>query len=286
MTSRVSRLSNHLWSDDVRDRCAFTDEKIYVVQDDTTKVIQRCISDDHRPWGPRPRSHLWFRNDRLRRLSSGVGVGSPSTPPAWLWLWRAPVSWGRAIPIYLTRGQPGGSGRKKQSSPGRWPSDNPTGGDIRQGFVYERVPHITLKSIANNAEIDVIWERWQETLEPLRTVELNGSAWPCTWEEWEIPREAGDPWPDDRCTAAWRSLQSAQTDGRTESGCATPGAERRSRAAPTPWRKSPISRATRGTPVATDLHRRWWEARIARQQEIDASSRRQGGIRVPLRQAL
>src|SRR5436190_9372615 len=29
-------------------------------------------------------------------------------------------------------------------------------GDIRLGFVYERVPHITLKSIANNAEIDVI----------------------------------------------------------------------------------------------------------------------------------
>ena len=28
-------------------------------------------------------------------------------------------------------------------------------GDVRQGFVYDRVPHITLKSIANNAEIDV-----------------------------------------------------------------------------------------------------------------------------------
>ena len=47
------------------------------------------------------------------------------------------------------------------------PSQTPTYKDIRQGFVYERVPHITLKSIANNAEIDVIWERWQETLEPL-----------------------------------------------------------------------------------------------------------------------
>ena len=41
------------------------------------------------------------------------------------------------------------------------PSSQPTRGDIRQGFVYERVPHITLKSIANNAEIDVIWEQWQ-----------------------------------------------------------------------------------------------------------------------------
>jgi hypothetical protein len=43
----------------------------------------------------------------------------------------------------------------------------PTHGDIRPGFVYERVPHITLKSIANNAEIDVIWDKYQAKLEPL-----------------------------------------------------------------------------------------------------------------------
>jgi len=48
------------------------------------------------------------------------------------------------------------------------PSSQPVHGNIRHGFVYERVPHITLKSIANNAEIDVIWEQWQEKLEPLR----------------------------------------------------------------------------------------------------------------------
>ena len=48
------------------------------------------------------------------------------------------------------------------------PRTQPTYGNIRHGFVYERVPHITLKSIANNAEIDVIWENWQKTLEPLR----------------------------------------------------------------------------------------------------------------------
>ena len=48
------------------------------------------------------------------------------------------------------------------------PSSQPVHGNIRHGFVYERVPHITLKSIANNAEIDVIWDKWQATLEPLR----------------------------------------------------------------------------------------------------------------------
>ena len=39
-------------------------------------------------------------------------------------------------------------------------------GDIRQGFVYERVPHITLRDIANNAEIDVVWDEYQVKLEP------------------------------------------------------------------------------------------------------------------------
>jgi adenine-specific DNA-methyltransferase len=74
------------------------------------------------------------------------------------------------------------------------PSEAPTRGDIRQGFVYERVPHITLKSIANNSEIDVIWEKFQGTLEPLRE-QLN-SVLKQKWQEWEIPREADDKWPD------------------------------------------------------------------------------------------
>ncbi len=72
------------------------------------------------------------------------------------------------------------------------PSEVPTRGNIRQGFVYERVPHITLKSIANNAEIDVIWEKFQETLEPLRE-QLN-KALGKTWQEWEIPRDADAGW--------------------------------------------------------------------------------------------
>ena len=45
------------------------------------------------------------------------------------------------------------------------PKTTPTFGSIRQGFVYDRVPHITLKSIANNAEIDVIWDRMQPAVE-------------------------------------------------------------------------------------------------------------------------
>ena len=60
-----------------------------------------------------------------------------------------------------------------------------TSGDIKRGFVYERVPHITLKSIANNPEIDDIHAKWQERLESLRA-EINSLAGE-NWEEWEIP---------------------------------------------------------------------------------------------------
>ena len=87
------------------------------------------------------------------------------------------------------------AGQKKEADITRTiPSITPTHGDIRQGFVYDRVPHITLKSIANNTEIDVIWEKAQEKLEPLRqqlNLELGN-----TWQEWEIPREAIETWSE------------------------------------------------------------------------------------------
>jgi adenine-specific DNA-methyltransferase len=74
------------------------------------------------------------------------------------------------------------------------PSSKPVHGNIRHGFVYERVPHITLKSIANNAEIDVIWDQWQAKLEPLRE-KLNATL-KKQWQEWEIPRETDKAWPE------------------------------------------------------------------------------------------
>ncbi len=103
---------------------------------------------------------------------------------------------GARYPWYLLADSP--EGRRKEAETARRsssapPTETPTGGDIRWGFVYERVPHITLKSIANNAEIDVIWEKWQQSLEPLRA-RLN-AALDRQWEEWEIPRTAGEGWP-------------------------------------------------------------------------------------------
>ena len=109
---------------------------------------------------------------------------------------------GARYPWYLLADSPEGQ-RKEAEIVQRAPSEAPTHGDIRQGFVYERVPHITLKSIANNAEIDVIWETWQETLEPHRA-RLN-AALGKHWEEWEIPREASAGWSEDATAAhaAW-----------------------------------------------------------------------------------
>jgi adenine-specific DNA-methyltransferase len=79
------------------------------------------------------------------------------------------------------------------------------------------VSNATSADIANNAEIDVIWEKWQAELEPLRE-KLNG-ALKKSWDEWEIPREADAKWAES----------------------------------------------------AKKVHAQWWEARIARQKEIDAS---------------
>jgi adenine-specific DNA-methyltransferase len=74
------------------------------------------------------------------------------------------------------------------------PSTQSVHGSIRQGFVYGRVPHIMLSSITNNAEIDVIWDEWKKTLEPLRE-QLNATL-KKSWAEWEIPREADPKWHD------------------------------------------------------------------------------------------
>ena len=98
---------------------------------------------------------------------------------------------GARYPYYLLADSPEGQ-RKEAELAGKAPSEAPTHGNVRHGFVYERVPHITLKSIANNAGIDVIWEKHQQTLEPLRR-KLN-EAMNTSWEEWEIPRHAEDPW--------------------------------------------------------------------------------------------
>jgi adenine-specific DNA-methyltransferase len=108
---------------------------------------------------------------------------------------------GARYPYYLLADSPEGQLKEAQIT-AKAVSTTPTRNDIRQGFVYDRVRHITLKSIANNAEIDVIWDRWQSKMDPLRealNAELGrekGAKGNAPLEEWEIPREAVAKWPE------------------------------------------------------------------------------------------
>jgi len=99
---------------------------------------------------------------------------------------------GARYPYYLLADSPEGLLKEAEVTRSA-PSSRPTRGNISHGFVYERVPHITLKSIANNAEIDVIWDKFQAVLEPLRA-QLNTEL-KKNWQEWEIPREVDSKWP-------------------------------------------------------------------------------------------
>ena len=70
-------------------------------------------------------------------------------------------------PYYLLADSPEGI-KKEADITGKIPPDYKTQNDIKKGFIYKRVPHVTLKSIANNPEIDTIHAKWQEKMEPIR----------------------------------------------------------------------------------------------------------------------
>ncbi|MEE4719389.1 site-specific DNA-methyltransferase [Pseudomonas alliivorans] len=194
-------------------------DKVYVVQTNE-KVIQRCILMATDP------------GDLVLDPTCGSGTTARvaeqwgrrwitiDTSRVALALARARIM-GARYPFYLLADSR--EGQIKEAEITRTvPSSQPTRGNIRHGFVYERVPHITLGSIARNTEIDVIWDQWQAKLEPLRK-QLNAEL-KKDWQEWEIPREA----PSEKDKLQWSD-------------------------------------------VALKLHADWWQARIARQQELDAS---------------
>ena len=249
------------WTDTVTS--GFADPKVYVVQTGTD-IIQRCLLMTTDP------------GDLVLDPTCGAGTTAYiaeqwgrrwitiDTSRVALALARARIMGTRYF-YYILADSQDGQVREAELSR-RAPSEKPTYGNLRQGFVYQRVPHITLRDIANNAEIDVIWETAQQELEPLRE-ELN-LALGQDWQEWEIPRESGDPWPES-ATEAWLVVQRpANTDGDRAEALrvlnAVLGRDYTLDEVPEqpgdPWE-----------PVATDLHRRWWERRMARQREIDAS---------------
>ncbi|MBN2593316.1 MAG: site-specific DNA-methyltransferase [Sedimentisphaerales bacterium] len=191
-----------------------TDPKIYVVQT-ATEAVSRCLLMTTDP------------GDLVLDPTCGSGTTAMAaeqwgrrwitidTSRVALALARARIM-GARYPFYLLADSREGQIREAEITRTA-PSTQPVYGNIRHGFVNERLPHITLKSIANNAEIDVIWDKWQSRLKPLR--EKLNVALKKKWEDWDIPREAEKSWSESSKKA----------------------------------------------------HAEWWEARIARQKEIDAS---------------
>jgi len=69
-----------------------------------------------------------------------------------------------------------------------------TKGDVKQGFVYRQAPHIMLRDIARNEEIDTIHEKWQAQIEPVLQ-DLTGFENLSGLQAWELPRQPDDDWP-------------------------------------------------------------------------------------------
>ena len=193
----------NIWTDTVGQN-QFGGDKLYVVQT-ANKIVERCILMSSDPgdlvldptcgsgttayvaeqWGRR-----WITIDTSRVA---------------LTLARARLMGARYDYYLLANSEAGATEEAKLS--GKAPNEGPWNGDIRHGFVYERAPHVTLKSIANNAEIDVIWDRYQPKLEQLRA-RLNASL-KMQWDERQVPRELDSKWPERARVdhAAWWELR-------------------------------------------------------------------------------
>jgi adenine-specific DNA-methyltransferase len=180
---------NNLWRDVLF--TGFAETKLYVVQT-AERLIQRCILMTTDP------------GDLALDPTCGSGT-TASVAEQWGRRWvtidtsRVSLALARArimgarYPYYLLADSRDGQLKEAEITRSA-PSSQPVHGNVSHGFVYERIPHITLKSIANNTEIDVIWDKFQERLEPLRE-QLN-KALGKSWQEWEIPREADAKWHD------------------------------------------------------------------------------------------
>ena len=197
-----------MWDDTVI--AGYASDKLYVVET-STKVVQRCILMATDPgdlvldptcgsgttayvaeqWGRR-----WITIDTSR-----VSIA----------LARTRLMAGR-FPYYLLADSADGL-RKEAEITGQMPPDIETHEDIKKGFVYERVPHIMLSTIAHDEEIDEIHEKWQPKQDAARK-KLN-KALKKKWEEWEIPHKAENAWANEGKEAHkefWRLKRERQAE--------------------------------------------------------------------------
>jgi adenine-specific DNA-methyltransferase len=167
----------------------FSEEKVYVVQS-SSKIIERCVLMATDP------------GDLVLDPTCGSGT-TAYVAEQWGRRWitidtsRVALALARQrvmaarYPAHLLQDSP--EGALKEGELAGKPSKNEMfGNSVRQGFVYERVPHIQLGDIARNAGIDIIWEKWQAALTPL--LDRLNEALDEAWEEWEVPLKAEDHW--------------------------------------------------------------------------------------------
>lgn len=139
---------NNLWDDTVTS--GFGDPKVYVVQTNT-KVVERCVLMCTDP------------GDLVLDPTCGSGTTAYVAEQwgrRWITIDTSRVAlalarqrlMGSKYPYYVLADTPEGKAKEAELT-GTLPSTEPAAGDIRRGFVYERVQHITLKSIANNPDI-------------------------------------------------------------------------------------------------------------------------------------
>ncbi|MBY0457709.1 MAG: site-specific DNA-methyltransferase [Gemmataceae bacterium] len=141
---------NNNWDDTVV--AGFASDKRYIVETNT-KVVQRCLLMTTDP------------GDLVLDPTCGSGT-TAYVAEQWGRRWitidtsRVALALTRTrlmaarFPYYLLADSP--EGRKKQAALTGAPPDPttpPTKGDMHKGFVYRVVPHVTLKSIANNPDI-------------------------------------------------------------------------------------------------------------------------------------
>jgi len=142
------RALHNIWTDTGTGN--FTEEKLYVVQTNT-KIIERCMLMCTDP------------GDLVLDPTCGSGTTAYVAEQwgrRWITIDTSRVAlalarqriMGARFPWYLLADSPEGRARESEVS-GRPLPPVKTGNDIRHGFVYERVQHITLKSIANNPDI-------------------------------------------------------------------------------------------------------------------------------------
>ncbi len=217
------KLRNNNWTDTLTGQ--FTEDKIFVVQTNT-KVIERCLLMTTDP------------GDLVLDPTCGSGT-TAYVAEQWGRRWitidtsRVAISLARQrlltakYDYYQIKDQEAGD---ESQSP-------------RSGFIYKTVPHITLKSIAQNQALDPIFARWEPVLAE-KLAALNAALRAVTpalrtklqakladkertqgksaitdadrrrwllpkerWQEWEVPFDTDPDWPE--------ALQAALTEYRT-----------------------------------------------------------------------